>query len=441
MNDDGSDPRELISPSAAALASSLPDGTLAEPDIFENGGTTILFQGLTSAFAGASLPAACGADCAGTYELNNGLLTQLGPRAASAAGAAYYESQPRLTADGQEVFGSTLYTGISPTTPGTAATALVERPLAPDATVTQWSNTNAETEPAAGFDGTPDPADATLAAWVQAQGCAYSVPNAQGAAQSSCQYAIHVGSATQAAPPVAIYDNEFVSANGRGPSSLDLSSDGSTLLLVDPYPPNTGIYMTSVAGAPGEKPVTEVLAQPAGWTFGQARFAGTNIVFDAHQLLDGKTTGDIYTLRASCSVGSGCTFPASATDLTHDPLADGSDPAWTSATAPIAALRAVTPRIRGVSAPSAPIYQGRRFTLVVQLSAPAKIVVGISRRAGASTKLKTVGSLAFTCHEGTNRLSIELVGGRALTAGSYIATVAVRGSSAAAAAVRFTVRP
>jgi hypothetical protein len=441
MNDDGTDPHELISAASPPLAHLLPSGTVTEPDIFQNGGAAVLFLGLTSAFADPSLPAACGADCSGTFELKGGTLTELGPTAAAATGAAYYESQPRITADGQEIFDSALYTGILPSALGTPASAVVERPLTQNATITQWSNTNAESEPASGFDPAPDPADLTMAAWVESQGCDYEYPNAQNVEQSSCQYAVHFGGASELAAPVVIYDNEFVSAAGRGPVSLDLSSDATTLLLVDPYAPNSGIYTTTVAGTPGFKAVTEVVAQPAGWTFGQARFAGSNIVFDAHQVVDGKTTGDIYTIPASCSTANGCTFPAGASDLTNHPTADNSDPSWTSATARLAPLRvALTPRITSASAPSAPVRAGRPVMLVVKLSAPATIVVKIVRRMNAAPKARTIGSISAAGRTGTNRLSIKLVAGRTLPAGSYTASIGLRSSAAAARTVRFSVR-
>jgi hypothetical protein len=442
MEDNGADPHELISAASPSLATLLPSGTVSSPDVFQNDGTAVLFTGLTSAYGTSGLPAACGADCSATFELHNGALSELGPPAGAATGAAYYESQPRITADGQELFDSSLTTGILPTSPGTAATALVERPLAQNAVATQWSNTNAESEPAAGFDGAPDPAGATQAAWVQSQGCAYQYPNAQGVAQSSCQYAVHFGTASENSAPVVIYDNEFVSDNGSGPTSLSLSTDGSTLLLVDPSAPNTGIYTTPVAGVPGFKPVTEVLAQPAGWLFGQARFAGSKIVFDAHQASGTKPTGDIYTIPASCSIAGGCTFPASATDLTNDPSADNSDPAWTSATAPLQSLRvAVLARITGASAPSAPVLRGRSFALAVTLSASATIVVRIARRAGTPPKYRTVGSFTVAGRRGINRVSIRLVAGRTLAAGSYIATLTLRGAaSTSSRTLHFSVR-
>jgi len=253
---------------------------------------------------------------------------------------------------------------------------------------------------------------------------------------------VHFGTASENSAPVVIYDNEFVSDNGSGPTSLSLSTDGSTLLLVDPSAPNTGIYTTPVAGVPGFKPVTEVLAQPAGWLFGQARFAGSKIVFDAHQASGTKPTGDIYTIPASCSIAGGCTFPASATDLTNDPSADNSDPAWTSATAPLQSLRvAVLARITGASAPSAPVLRGRSFALAVTLSASATIVVRIARRAGTPPKYRTVGSFTVAGRRGINRVSIRLVAGRTLAAGSYIATLTLRGAaSTSSRTLHFSVR-
>jgi hypothetical protein len=435
MNDDGSDPHELISAQAQALAATLPSGTLASPDVFQNGGTTLLFVGETNAFASASDPAACGADCSATYELNRGVLTELGPAAAAAPGSAYYERQPRLTADGQELFSSSLLTGLGSTT-SSAADALVERPLTGGASVTEWGATGSETEPAAGFDGTPDPADPAQAAWVQAQGCAYQVSG-----QPSCQYAVQFGPVSSpATAPVVIYDNEYASAQGQGPTSLALSSDGSTLLMVDPYAPNTGIYTTPVAGVPGAKPVTEVIAQPAGWTFGQARFAGSKIIFDAHQQLAGRTTGDIYAVAASCTTAT-CTFPASATNLTNDPAANSADPAWTSATTTIQPLRVLSPpRVISVSVRSRLIHTGKRLKLAVTLSAAATIVVTISGRVGSSHSSHSVGTREFTGKAGINRISFASVGGRLLRPGSYVAAISVSGSTAKPWTFHFGVR-
>jgi len=426
--------------SAHALANTLPAGTLLAPDVFQIAGTTVLFLGQTQAFAGVGEPQACGADCSATFELSGGVLTEIGPAPGTAIGSAYYETQPRLSADGQELFASSLVTGITADSSGSTATALVERPLTANGTVTAWGPTPQETEPAAGFDGTPDPVDATEAAWVEAQGCGFHVTDAQGVSHASCQYAVQFGTiSTGVTAPLITFDNEYASAGGRGPTSLAFSSDGSTLLLVDPSAPADGIYTTPVAGAPGTKPVTEVLAQPPGWTFGQARFAGQDIVFDAHQLIDGKQTGDIYTIPASCM---SCSFPKDATDLTHDPAADSSDPAWTSATRPLQGLHktASSPRITAVSVRSRRIRAGQRLHLTVTLSAAGTIVVRIAGRPAGSTAVEAVGSVSFAGRAGRNQLSIGRLAGSLLAPGSYTAAVALSGSSAAPATVHFSVR-
>jgi hypothetical protein len=444
MNDDGSRPHELISGVSPQLATSLPSGTVSEPDIYQNGGTTVLFLGQTNTFAPSTQPKACGADCSGTYALSNGLLTALGPPAAPAAGTAYYETQPRVTADGQEVFSSALSTGILGSSIGASATALVERQIAVGATVTAWSNTSSETQPASGFDGAPDPADATRAAWVEQQACNFIF---QG--QNACQYAIHVGGLSVGNAPIAIYDKEYDSSAGgfgQGPTSLAFSPDGTTLLMVDPFAPNTGIYEFPAAGDPATKTVTEAIVQPAGWTFGQARFAGSKIVFDAHQQVGTTTTGDIFTIPANCTVAT-CTFPVSATNLTNDPPANSKDPSWTSASEPLAPLRvAGGPSVTKVTLPAKPIRTGRRFTLLVTLSAPGTIVVKVVRRLAANPKkqgaprTRPIGSVTFVGRAGPNALTIGLVAGRRLAPGSYTATIGVKGSTATAKSVHFTVR-
>jgi len=444
MHDDGSDPHELVSVSSPPLATALAQGTLASPDVFQNAGTTVLFLGQTKSFAPSAQPLACGVDCSATYELHAGVLTQLGPAPGEAADAAYYESQPRLTADGQELFGSALYSGIAGSALPPPAAALVERALNAGAQVSEWGATGSQTEPSAGFDGTPDPADPSQAAWVAAQGCGHHVPDAQGVAQPSCQYEVQFGATTSGADaPVVIYDNEYVSAAGAGPTSLALSSDGATLLMVDPYAPNTGIYVTPVAGVAGAKPVTEVIGQPAGWTFGQARFAGAKIVFDAHQQHKGAATGDIYTVPASCTSAT-CSFPTDATNLTHDAAANSSNPAWTSASAPLPALRvAGSPRVTAATAAVKSIARGGKLHLTVTLSAAGTIVVRVTGRPGAPAapaKSRVIGSLRLPGQAGDNAVTIGRLHGQPLLPGVYTAWISLGGSPAGPRLVHFRVR-
>jgi hypothetical protein len=339
------------------------------------------------------------------------------------------------------MFDSSLATGITGATMVPPATALVERALTADAQPIPWGGTESKTEPGAGFDGTPDPASATQAAWVEAQGCVgFHVPTG-GTTAASCQYEILFGSIS-GTPSVVIYDNELASANGDGPTSLALSTDGQTLLMVDPYVPNTGIYTMPVAGDPSTKPVTELIAQPAGWTFGQARFAGAKIVFDAHDFVSGKPAGDIYAISASCAPAT-CTFPANATNLTNDPTANSSDPAWTSANSPLQALKSTgLPRVMSVRASSHKLHPGHPLRLNVSLSAAGTIIVRFVRRVPGShpPRSRSIGSLRVAGVAGENHLVISHVSGHALTAGSYTASIALGGSSASPKIVHFSVR-
>ena len=446
MGDDGSMPHRLISGRDARLAGILPQGTVASPDVFQAGGAAVVFLGSTDAFAPIGTPDACGAGCTDSFALRNGSLVDLGPAPGPVSGGAYFESQPRLTADGQELFSWSLWSGVSAAATGTARSELAERPIPnPQDLGVAWSDTATASEPPSGFDGSADPADATRAAWVEQQGCGNYMLNGQPA----CQFAVHVGTGSDPAAPVSIYDDEYEGTGGAvagGPTSLDWSADGSQLLMVDPFAPNDGIYefAAAAAAAPG-KPVAEVIAQPPGWTFNQARFAGTMIVFDAHQGSGATQTGDIFTIPASCTAAT-CSFPTSATNLTNDPPADASDPAWTSATTAILAFDGTVvasgpgARVTSARLQSATILAGRRFEVSVTLNAAATIVVTVTpRRPG--THPKAIGSAAFRGAAGVNRLHLGKIAGRRLAAGSYQATIRARGSVARPLSVLFTVAP
>jgi len=254
MRDDGSDPHELISANSPALASSLPQGTCSRRTCCRPAAARCSSSERprpTRRALSRSPAERTARDLRAARRRADRARAGRGRR----DGAAYYESQPRLTADGQELFGSSLYSGITASALPAPAAALVERPLSAGATVAEWGSTGSETEPASGFDGAPDPADPSSAVWVAAQGCSYHVPDAQ---ESSSPRASTRSSSARppsgSSPPVVIFDNEYVSANGGGPTSLALSSDGTMLLMVDPYAPNTGIYTTPVAGVPARSP-------------------------------------------------------------------------------------------------------------------------------------------------------------------------------------------
>lgn len=442
--DDGTGRHLLVSGTDPRLTVALPGAVLSEPDVFQNGGTTVLFLGATNAFAPAGQPTACGQGCTDTYALRGGAITNLGPVPGADPSTAYHESQPRATADGRELLSWTLLTGLAGATIGSTQSELAVRPIPdPQDLGVAWSDTATESQPPAGFVGAPDPGDSTQAAWIASQGCGWTLNK-----QAACQYAVHVGTQTAVPAPISIYADDYAGAPGSGvgggPTSLAWSTDGVNLLLVDPNAPSNGIYEFAAATpATPTKPVTQVLGQPAGWTFNQARFAGPSIIFDAHQGTGAGQTGDIFSIPATCTAAT-CSFPASATNLTNDPPANASNPAWTSASAPLVAFDGVltnapasSARLRGVSV-SSPIRAGRSFTLTAVVSAPTTIVVKLARQLqGGATK--TAGSITFACRSGRNRLKVGRIAGRWPAPGRYTATVRVKGSTAPATKLRFTV--
>jgi len=444
-NIDGSDQRRLLSGSAAALSGALPQGIVSSPDTFAAAGTTVLLLGTTHAFAPADAPLACGQGCADSFALRAGTLTDLGPAPGPLAQSAYYEAQPRITAAGEELFSWTLETGLAAGSAASATSEVAQRPIPdPGDLGAQWSDTRSALEPAAGFDAAPDPADASIAAWVVDQGCTkYTLGG-----RPVCQYAVEVGGASDETPATSIYDDEYTGGGqaASGPTSLDWSADGSQLLMVDPNAPPAGIYeFAANTPATASKTSSELLAQPAGWTFGQARFAGSLIVFDAHQRSGATQTGDIFTIPANCTAAT-CSFPGSATNISNNPAADASDPSWTSATAPIAAFDGV------VEAPAGSIRVTRlalaggspradhALTLLVTLSARATIVVTVARRTSAGA-MRTLGSLSLAGAAGPNRVRITAIAGQRLGAARYRATVRAKGSTARPATVSFSVSP
>lgn len=442
-NVDGSGAHRLIAGTARALAGALPQGVLSSPDVFEGGGTTVLLLGATDAFAPLATPAACGQGCTDTFSLRAGRLTDLGPAPGPQEQSAYDESQPRVTADGAELFGWTLQSGLGAGSSATTTSEVAQRPIPdPGDLGSPWSDTRTVAMPPSGFDAAPDPADPSMAAWVIDEGCTkYTLGG-----QPVCQYAVAVGSAADQAPTTSIYDDEYSGAGqlAGGPTSLDWSPDSSELLMVDPEAPPAGIFeFAATTPATATKTSTELLAQPAGWTFNQARFAGSLIVFDAHQGTGAAQTGDIFTIPASCTAAT-CTFPGSATNISNDPAADGSDPAWTSAATPLAAFDGVvvapsgSVRVTRVALGGPAVRAGHPLTLLVTLSARATIVVTITRQSVAGSA-RALGSLTMAGAAGANRVRVATVAGRALHAGSYQATVRAKGSTARPATIRFTV--
>jgi hypothetical protein len=427
-NDDGTYPHRLIGAADAPLASQLATGTLGDPDVFQNAGATVLFTDTTN-----TASPLCALPCARAFSLTAGVLSIQSPSPSSAG--AGFESQPRLTASGGLVEQYVLYPSATASTLGAPSVAgLYQRSLGASTIGTAWSDTATMTLPERA-DPAPDPANPSLLAWVDLQNPSCTGITVQGT--PVCQYAIHLASAaTVTAPPIAIFDDE--APFGPGPSSLSFSTDGRTLLIVDDSRPNNGIYSVpaSTAVSPAAKHVTEVIAEPPGWTFGQARFAGSRIVFDAHG--EGRSlpgTSDIYSIPASCDSGT-CSFPASATNLTRNAGLDNVDAAWTSQSAPLVALG--TPANAPLALDAAAIVSrtvtsksGVAFT--VTMSAAGTIAVSISRSG------HTIGVTTVRLPAGESTFTIKRSGGHPLTKGRDSAKLRVGSSTAVSYSASFTV--
>jgi hypothetical protein len=431
-NDDGTYPHRILAASATELVPQFPDATLRAPDLYQVGGATVLFSASTATFGAPANPAACAVPCAATFALTAGVLTRQTPAvSAPPPTAAVFEFQPRLTADGQMVDHYAVYPSAAPASLGAVTDhGLYVRPLnapSPGTVGTVWSDTATETLPQ-NADPAPDPHNPALLAWVENQDPSCTRFTVR--AKTVCQYAIHVaGGGAPPAPPVAIFDDE--TPFGTGPSSLAWSSDGTRLLVVDDQAPNDGIYVfpSSTAIPPGTKKITELIAEPPGWTFGQARFAGNKVIFDARG--NGHSTpgtSDIYSISASCDSGT-CAFPANATNLTAKAGNDNIDPAWTSAVAPIVPLDhpllpGALPVLDAARILSRKVSAKKGVSFEVTLSAAATVIVSISRNG------HTIGTTTLHLPVGASTFTIKQSGGHALTRGSDKGKLRIQGATA-----------
>jgi hypothetical protein len=430
-NDDGTYPHEIASSTTPAIATVLPSATIASPDLFQAGGASVVFTAATNTFAA---PGCNGGTCSLIFSLTGGVLARQSPLAPLLPSGDAFESQPRLIGSKAIAYSYAVFASATASAPGPVSQGgIYTRALGTQpATVaaTPWSRTTSE-DLAPLVGAAPDPANSSLMAWVENQDPSCTVFIFRSAA--ACQYAIHVGTASAAsAPPVAAFDDE--TPFGHGPTSLSWSSNGRTLLIVDDQAPNSGIYTVSAstASSPGTKTVTEVLTEPPGWVFGQARFAGSKIVFDAHGA--GRSSAgesDVYSISASCDSGS-CAFPLNAADLTHDATGDNVDPAWTSAAAPILGL--------GQSAPSKPSL------LAAQLrsrTTTAKQGVTFEATLSASATLSLSVSGLGTEHvhhaAGEAVITVKSIGGHSLGKGHHTAAVKIVGAASGRSSYSTTV--
>jgi len=430
-NDDGTYPHRLLAASASELVPQFPDGKLSEPDLFQIGGATVLFSASTDTFGAPASPAACAEPCSASFSLTAGVLTRQTPAVSTPPPtASVFEFQPRLAAGGQMVDNYAVYPSASQASLGALTQhGIYARPLnapSPGTVGTVWSNTATETLPQ-NADPAPDPANPSLLAWVENQDPSCSQVTVR--SKPVCQYAIHVaGEAAAPAPPVAIFDDE--TPGGAGPSSLAWSSDGSKLLVVDDQPPNDGIYVfpSSTAIAPGSKKITELIAEPPGWTFGQARFAGKQVIFDARG--NGHSTpgtSDIYSISAGCDSGT-CAFPANAVNLTAKASNDNIDPAWTSAVAPLVPLDhplvpGAPPVLDAARILSRKVSPKTGVSFEITLSAAVAVIVSISRNG------HTIGTTTLHLPVGASMFAIKQSGGHALTRGNDEGKLRIQGAA------------
>jgi hypothetical protein len=432
-NDDGTYPHQLLNAGSTGLALMAPDGTIADPDTFQLGGTSVVFTDAMSAWNAPAGAAQCAEPCTRTYSLSGGVLSSDSPMPAPAGVSV--ESQPRLAPGGNLVEYYALYPNATPAALGAASMAGLFERSAGASFADPWANTATDTL-AALPDPAPDPAAASLVAWVADEGCTtYELRGSP-----VCQYAVHVApEGDTSRPPVAIFDDE--SPGGGGPSSLSWSSNGRELLLVDDQPPNDGIYevASTTSVAPGTKTVTELISEPPGWTFGQARFAGSHVIFSAAGEGESKESmSDIYSISANCNSGT-CAFPLNATNLTNNPAADNVDPAWTSATAPLPPLGDTSFASAPVSIDAAKIVartvtptQGVAFE--VTLSRAGSLSVSISRDG------HTIGTTTERLPAGASTFTIKQSGGHALTAGQDDAKLRLSSSTTIHYSTAFTVK-
>ncbi len=115
-------PTRIASSRRAATRSrrvKFPHGVLADPEVFQNGGSTVLFTDPNGAFAAPGSSTACADRCTRALSLKAGVLSDPLPQPASPG--AEFQAQPRLTSGGQIVTQYALYPDATPDSLGTAS--------------------------------------------------------------------------------------------------------------------------------------------------------------------------------------------------------------------------------------------------------------------------------------------------------------------------------
>jgi hypothetical protein len=272
----------------------------------------------------------------------------------------------------------------------------------------------------------PNPADPSHFSYVGCKGTAGA---------GSSQWPIVVGDSGNGVTGISFDDEQE-----HDPS---WQPDGSRVLDVESGD-QPGIWTYDTSPATPAKVFTRLLADPGSNAsnpdISHARYAGNDrVVFSAQ--------GNLWSIPASCTDAT-CSFPASATQLTHD---DGSatknlDPTWTSV-ARIEAPAAVPPPTGNQPPPGTPATPGsgdavtglaavghgkgkarKGIRLQVTLARAAKVTVRITRRRGHS--YRPFGTVKLKGHAGVNHFTIKRVGRRKIGAGIYRVRVSAPGGKA-----------
>jgi hypothetical protein len=282
MNDDGSNQRQLIA--ASQIPGVAAPAHLSDVDVFQNGGQTLAFT-----YGGSVFSPGCGLYCEAIYTLSSGSLTRLSPAGMAFDGTwVSYDAQPRVTADSEVAYQSTLWD--LDTSP---STLLATYPVSGGGASQGWASDGASV----GLP-TPNPANAAELAWVS---------------WLNNRWEMHITNRSDSSDVLVAY-----SYGQDQPTSMSWSADGTRLLVSYPNEivelnPATGsqIRLYSYTGSSG------------GPT--SVRFMGSSSVVFVQN-------GNVYSIPATCN---DCTS-TNATQLTSG--GDSYSVAWTSATTPIPAL-------------------------------------------------------------------------------------------------------
>lgn len=332
MNDDGSGAHPVVTVAQVPGMSSI-----AAPEVFPNGGTSIAFEGTTLAYqapVGSGPAGSCGLNCTGVYTLDDGAVTRVSNFAApcgpSPAWCGSFSTSPTWTADGRIAYEYDQYTWEYSclTFPcGWRFTTSLEEVHVVPATANAgpgviWSLEHGGDRPVTSRP-IPDPADPSKLAYVG------GLVNCG----TGCETPPYISSGNGTDTPVG-YDDILI--------SVAWSPDGSEFADVEGGG-ERGIwtYAADAAETPGKQfawalqdPLqtgSDPGDNPFDVTFEDVAWLGTSrIVFSAE--------GNLWTIPASCGAGgTPCQFPGDATRLTNDGTAAAPDaePSWTSSTATI----------------------------------------------------------------------------------------------------------